>query len=244
MVAAPKSPEKRSKRWGKLLERHGPLTSLVLTIPVFLVYHLGILAIDLRNGVDLVSGLTFRLLEQSVGAYVGVTVGLSALLVGAVVFLRRKSDRFNPRELLPVVVESIVLAIGMLILVGWATNRIFDAQTGPPALGFLDKIVMASGAGFHEEVIFRVVLFAGSAFVLTRFTKLSELSAVLIAAFGSALIFSFVHYIGAMGDDFTLVSFTFRAIAGLYLAGVYRMRGFAVAVYTHTIYDLLVFFIV
>ena len=38
-----------------------PFTSAVLTVPVFLLYHLGILAIDQRNGVDWVSGLMLAL---------------------------------------------------------------------------------------------------------------------------------------------------------------------------------------
>ncbi len=240
-----KRPAKSSKAlWRKALERRGPLTSLVLTIPVFLVYHLGILLIDLRNGVDLITGLTFQLLEQSVAAYIGVTLGLSALLVGALVFLRSKHDRFNPRELLPVLGESAVLAVGMLLIVGWATGAIFDGQTGGQPMGFIDRIVMACGAGFHEEVIFRVVLFAGGAFVLRRFPFVGELTAILAAALISSVVFSAVHYVGSMGDSFTLVSFVFRTIAGLYLTAVFSLRGFAVAVYTHTAYDLLVFFVV
>jgi hypothetical protein len=240
-----KSLKKTTKAlWKKALERRGPLTSLVLTIPVFLIYHLGILLIDLRNGVDLVTELTFRLLEQSVGAYVGVTIGLSVLLVAALVFLRSKHDRFNAREFLPVLGESLLLAIGMLILVGWTTGRIFDGQTGGEPLGFVERIVMACGAGFHEEVVFRVILFAGGAFVLRRFPFVGELTALLAAALFSSLVFSTVHYVGSLGDSFTLVSFVFRTIAGLYLAAVYSLRGFAVAVYTHTFYDLLVFFVV
>ncbi|MBW2463694.1 MAG: hypothetical protein JRH11_18735 [Deltaproteobacteria bacterium] len=106
-LRAPTGDENKS-RLARLRDRHDPLTSLVLTVPVFLVYHLGILFIDLRNGVDLVSGLTFRLLEQSIGAYVAVTVGGAMALVGAGVFLRRGDKRFQPRELVPVLVESAV----------------------------------------------------------------------------------------------------------------------------------------
>ena len=29
----------------------------------------------------------------------------------------------------------------------------------------------------------------------------------------------------------------------MYFAGLYRLRGFAVAVYTHAIYDMMVFFV-
>jgi Type II CAAX prenyl endopeptidase Rce1-like len=227
---------------GYVTRRYDPLTSLVLTVPVFLVYHLGILFIHVRNGVDLVSALTFALLEHSVGAYVGVTLGVAGALVGAGLWLRKKGT-IRPARLAPVLLESIVLAVVMTLLVGWATGKIFAQQTGPAPLGVLDKIVLAAGAGFHEELVFRVALFAGGAWVLSRLPLLPRFAAVGIAALVSSLVFSGVHYVGSMGDTFTLVSFTFRALSGLYLCAIYRLRGFAVAVYTHALYDLLVFFV-
>jgi membrane protease YdiL (CAAX protease family) len=236
------------KRAGKrgviayLKERHDPLTGLLLTIPVFLVYHLGILAIDLRNGVDLVSALTFALLEQSLLAYVGVTVGYAAAIALAVYLLRRRGS-IKPAELLPVLGESVLLAVVMLFTVGWATQQLFSWQVGLPPMGPLEKLVMAAGAGFHEELVFRVVLFAGGALLLKQLTKLSEAKALWIAALFSSIVFSAIHYIGPFGDDLQLVSFGFRFLAGLFLAAVYHFRGFAVAVYTHTIYDLIVFFV-
>jgi membrane protease YdiL (CAAX protease family) len=239
---APKKKEPRSFL-AYLKERHDPLTGLLLTIPVFIVYHLGILAVDLSNGVDFVSGVTFALLDRSMLAYIGVTFGYAAAIALAAYVLRRKG-KIQPAELLPVLGESVVLAIVMLVLVGWATNQLFDWQAGPHALGPLEKLVMSAGAGFHEELVFRVLLFGGGTLLLTKVARLGEWKAALIAALVSSLIFSGVHYVGAYGDEFRLVSFAFRVLSGLYLAAVYRFRGFAVAVYTHTIYDLIVFFIV
>ncbi len=225
-----------------LKQRHDPLTGLLLTIPVFLLYHLGILAIDLRNGVDLVSTLTFQLLNRSLLGYVGVTIGYAAAIAIAAYVLRRRGT-IKAAELLPVLGESVLLAILMFFLVGWATQQIFDWQLGPRAMSPLEKVVMAAGAGFHEELVFRVGLFAGGTLVLHRLARLSEAKAAWIAAFGSAAIFSAIHYLGPLGDPFSIVSFVFRLLAGLYLAAVYRFRGFAVAVYTHAIYDLIVFFV-
>ena len=54
----------------------------------------------------------------------------------------------------------------------------------------------------------------------------------------SALIFSGFHYIGPYGDAFTTPSFTFRAIAGLLLSGLYVTRGFGIAAWTHALYDV------
>lgn len=236
-----------SKLVAFLKHRHDPLTSLLLTIPIFLLYHLGILLISMRNGVDLVSGLTFELLERSLLAYIGVTIGYAVAIVIAVGVLRKKGH-VKPAEWLPVLGESALLAVVMSFTVGWATQQIFDWQVGPPAMGPLEKLVMAAGAGFHEELVFRVGLFAGGTWLLNRFTKLGETKSALIAALVSSLIFSGIHYVGPYGDPYWpllpfLASFTFRALAGLYLAAVYRFRGLAVAVYTHTIYDLIVFFV-
>lgn len=244
----PTKPERTKTRLAYLKQRHDPLTGLLLTIPVFLIYHLGILAIDLRNGVDLVSMLTFELLDRSLFAYVAVTLGY-ALAIGVAVFVLRKRGAIKPAELLPVLGESVVLAVLMFFTVGWATSQIFamqipDLQVGLAGMNPFEKIVMSAGAGFHEELVFRVALFAGGTLALRKVGKLSETKAAWIAAIVSSLIFSAIHYFGPLGDPFQLMSFTFRFLAGLYLAAVYRFRGFAVAVYTHAIYDVIVFFMV
>ena len=54
----------------------------------------------------------------------------------------------------------------------------------------------------------------------------------------AALLFSAVHYIGGLADQFTLYSFAFRFISGLILTIIYYFRGFAIAVYTHAFYDI------
>ena len=67
--------------------------------------------------------------------------------------------------------------------------------------------------------------------------------AVVLAALASSFLFSASHYVGSLGDELTLSSFFFRYLGGLYLCAVFRYRGFPVAVWTHFLYDLLVFFL-
>jgi len=62
--------------------------------------------------------------------------------------------------------------------------------------------------------------------------------AVGVAVVGSALIFSGFHYIGPLGDQLTLQSFTFRAVAGVVLSGLYVARGFGITAWTHALYDV------
>jgi hypothetical protein len=223
-----------------------PLTSVALTMPVFLTYHLGILLIDKRNGVDWVSQLTLQLLNASVPAYIGVTTGLCGALA-LTLWILRKRGHLQPKALLPVVAESALWAVVMLVSVGFATQHIvrpaLSVGTTALALGPLEKIVMAAGAGFHEEVTFRVVLFSGGARALIQLLKARVIGAFVTAALLSSLAFAFVHHLGLGGEGITLAAFSFRTLAGLYLCGLYAARGFAVAVYTHALYDGLVFFV-
>jgi hypothetical protein len=251
---------KTKKAWQRALEPHDPLTSLVFTMPVFLVYHLGLLATDLRNGVDLVTGLMTRVLDASLLGYVALVLSFAVGLFFVARHLK-KSHTVHPRELLPVLAESAIWSVLLAFSVGWMTQHLVGAsitegtpllQLGERRLGPLEEVVMSAGAGFHEEVIFRVVLFGGGAYALHKWAlplagfprgKESELRAGLIAAFTSSLLFSLVHYLGSLGDAFSLSSFVFRFLMGLCFVALYRFRGFAVVVYTHTIYDLLVFFV-
>jgi hypothetical protein len=45
---------------------------------------------------------------------------------------------------------------------------------------------------------------------------------------------------GAYGESPTINLFFIRIVAGIVLGGIYVLRGFGVAAYTHTIYDLFV----
>lgn len=219
-----------------------PLTSVVLTVPVFLAYHLGVLLVDVRNGVDWVSGLTLDLLDRSIPAYIGATLAVACGLVAAV-WIQHKRGRVRPAALLPTVAESCVWAVVMAITIGWATKIVTAALGLADELGPIDMVILAAGAGFHEEVVFRVGLLSGGALLLQRAMGVARVPAFLVMLLVSALAFAIVHHVGPYAEAVTFAALAFRALAGVFLALVYLMRGFAVVVYTHAIYDALVFFV-
>tara|TARA_R100000005_G_C4927909_1_gene158203 strand:- start:418 stop:816 length:399 start_codon:yes stop_codon:yes gene_type:complete len=106
-------------------------------------------------------------------------------------------------------------------------------------LTMMQKLALSLGAGLYEELFFRVILV--TAFILV-FTKIlgKKWAGVTAAVVLSALLFSAVHYIGDMGDAFTMGSFLYRFLFGLILNGIYVWRGFGVAAWTHAIYDIMV----
>jgi membrane protease YdiL (CAAX protease family) len=171
-----------------------------------------------------------------------------AVLVGAVVVWaeRRRRPPLRATWFGGIVVESLAYAVALAFLVGTAVGLLFNAWVLPPAMmqaadGFPLplKLALSIGAGLYEELVFRVLL-VGGLFLLVRKLIPGRAGAYAVSALVGAAIFSAVHYVGPFGDPFVLSSFTFRFLFGLALNAVFLVRGFAVAAWTHALYDVLV----
>jgi hypothetical protein len=98
---------------------------------------------------------------------------------------------------------------------------------------------MSLGAGFYEELMFRVLLFGGGVlFVRLVFGGIVKFVVVCFWALLTAAIFSAWHYIGPHGDPWDVRTFVFRWVCGLVFTFIYAFRGFAPAVWTHALYDI------
>ena len=102
---------------------------------------------------------------------------------------------------------------------------------------FGTQLVVSLGAGLYEELLFRVLLVSGL-LALGAWAGMRTAANIAVSVVLSALIFSGFHYVGPYGDPLTLSSFTFRAIAGLLLSGLYVARGFGIVAWTHALYDV------
>jgi hypothetical protein len=88
-------------------------------------------------------------------------------------------------------------------------------------------------------VLFRLLLLPALVWLFSRL-GFSAAAAGLLGLVGSSVLFSLAHYVGPLGDAFTLYSFTFRVLAGLFFAVLFSLRGFGIAAGTHATYDMLV----
>lgn len=221
----------------------GLFFSLILIIPVYALYQLGILiqlaAEDSHsfsfNGADLFTSRILRLFGGSLLAYALFVLLLTFVFI---IILRRlrTPERLHPLLLLWVLAESLLYAL----LLGSTIHLILGLNT-PNTLWM--KIFHAFGAGFNEELIFRLGILGGIVLIASWF-RIAEAPAVVVAVVVSSLLFSAFHYIGPFAHPLTLDSFMFRFLAGVYLAMIYWWRGLAVAVYSHVLYDLYFFVIV
>lgn len=221
------------------------LYSYLIVLPLFLLYE-GLIAISqpaeaqVRIAVDI---WLKSLISMAGFDIISVTFGLVLAIGFVVLFLERKklgSIKLSTFGWMHI--ESIAYAIIMAISVSYVVASLFSLQTGGSGLSPIDRFALSLGAGLYEELFFRVIL-VGLLFALfRRFFKHAWVAAALAAIIG-ALIFSWVHYIGDLGDTFTMQSFIFRALAGLVLNALYVWRGFGIAVCTHAWYDVFVLFL-
>jgi len=160
--------------------------------------------------------------------------------VGIAIFYaeRHRSIPIRPRYFLWLIGESALYGFVVALVVSFAVGMIFAMVPLPPD-GLWMMLALSIGAGIYEELLFRVILVGGLALLLDKLLAKRQ-HAYPIAAVVGALIFSAVHYIGPLGDVFTLPSFTFRFLFGLALNGIFLVRGFGVAAWTHALYDVMV----
>jgi membrane protease YdiL (CAAX protease family) len=231
--------------------RHDPrnlLTSLVLVFPLFLIYQIGVLfTLPVLNGADFLTVFLFRNLGLSTSAYLGYTAAVAIAFAVAVGFLRRK-QRFDTKLIFPVLIESAIYALTMGSLIVFVMTKALGISPhlagGAGGLiasqGFGTRFVMSLGAGVYEEAVFRLGIMTGVAVLLEKVLGLGRWVAVIIALLVSAVLFSAMHHIPPYGDPLHLGVFLFRVLAGIFFGLVFWYRGFAVAVYTHALYDIYV----
>ncbi|PSQ77827.1 MAG: CPBP family intramembrane metalloprotease [Bacteroidetes bacterium QH_8_67_23] len=168
-------------------------------------------------------------------------------LVGAAVFYLERGRRIplRARYFGLLVGESALYAFVVAVLVSSVVTVLFAgfaplaAAQAPRSGGLLAQLALSIGAGVYEELLFRVLLVGGLAFALRRVLARKRW-AYLAAAVLGALLFSAAHYTGLYGDVLAAPSFVFRFLFGLALNALFLLRGFAVAAWTHALYDVMI----
>lgn len=228
-----------------------PLTSLVFTLPLVLAYEGGVLLLGRgspRNGADV--WLRHLLDAFGFGQYFLLPL---LTVVGLLAWQYLSHDRWRVSlKALPGMAAECVLWAVVLVGVGRLQQSLWPFR--PPLLQWdflqvhaeaklgwqpmLAQLTGYCGAGLYEEVLFRLLMLPIAVWAFGRL-GCGAIAAGFWALVLSSLLFSAAHYIGPLGDSFTIYSFTFRTVAGLFFALLFLLRGFGIAAGTHFFYDVL-----
>jgi membrane protease YdiL (CAAX protease family) len=226
---------------GYFLESQRPWVVLVFLLPFILLYEVGtrLTAYDAEIGIEW-RIVAFSLIERffetfgAGGRFVAPLAVIATLLAWHLVAGQRW--RVRPAHLLGMGLESLVLAVP-LVVIGSAAMRYLPLMTpGPP--GMPSMLVASIGAGIYEEFLFRLIAFAALHVILADVLRLSDRWAVPAVIVISALLFSAYHYLG--GESFVPRIFVFRSLAGIYFGVLMVTRGFGITAGAHAAYDILI----
>jgi hypothetical protein len=213
-------------------------TDLGLTLPIFVIYHLGVMFLPVRNAADVVTQELVTLAHNDRLAYTGLTLGVGVFYVAVLLVLGRgQSLRWQSFAWLAL--EGIVYAIGMRLVASAVVGELFLAAG---VEGRFTGFIMSLGAGLYEEIAFRVILFGLGVRCLRVLVRPGSRLKRYLLSFGwalfCALVFSGWHHMGALGEELDAPVFVFRAVCALVFTLIYVARGFAPVVWTHVLYDL------
>jgi hypothetical protein len=221
-------------------ETHRPVYSAALVFPFLCIYHAGTVFLNATyiNGAD-------ALIMRFLGMFSVRSMFASALILAAYFavwqYRTRASLKINPKILLLSFLESLALALILLLFFGRLV-QIFSASMAT-AEGKFSHLVLYCGAGIYEELVFRAFLLGFLLLIYQKGLGLRRNRAAISAAQTAALLFSIFHYVGPAGDIFSIGSFVQRALGGLYFSILYVTRGFGITACCHVCYDILVGFI-
>ena len=229
-----------------------PFPSLLFVAPLAITYELAVVGLSgARAGVELRTGADAWMRHALAAIGLADPWYLPLLLVVILMGwqVSRSHDwRFSPAILAGMIVESLtwavaLLGIGRLIDLGFTfldqgrLPMLTIERTAPDPR--ITAMIGYVGAGVYEETLFRLML-VPVLFGLLRLLQMPQVLASSWAVTASALLFALAHHAGNPAETFTWYAFIFRWMAGVFFAWVFVIRGFGIAVGTHTAYDLLV----
>ena len=219
-----------------------PLYSFLFTLPLFIIYEIGLLLSTsedlsyLRNGAD---ALMRRML--SIFGIDGLFWISGVFLFGFLIIYFLQKYSWNEYDIksnyfLSMVLESIIWSYVLFIFMS-NMHILLMATNG---YRVIQNVTLAIGAGIYEEILFRVILIFLFNYTFSLVFRWNNYLNTGISIVFASVLFSLFHFIGEFGDYFSFDIFMIRFLAGIALGILYCFRGFGITAWTHSLYDLIV----
>ena len=215
--------------------------SVVMALPLLLAYELLIIYTQSnywvrRNAADVWIRTFLTAFDLKAQHLTFVMIGILLALI-PIAKMRSKGISIKINYFFLMLLESFAYSVILGVVLQFILLRLGGLSASGFGNDVLQNIALSLGAGFFEEIVFRVLLLNLLLFLSKLFFKIS-LVTVVFSVLVSSLLFSISHYVGSMADSWQLYSFMFRWIAGMLFTVLYFIRGFAITAYTHALYDI------
>ena len=244
-----------------------PLYALMFLLPMVVCYELGTILVNTDQIAHTQARVAAFTWLVGLAEWIGVDQSIAWAFPGFVVTIillcwhmsSQHSWRVRMSRLGWMAVECIILTLPLFIM-GAIVNSSHDfavcvghpAGVAGPLAGrssFWANIVTSIGAGIYEELVFRLILMGLLIMLMEDILRIKGSAVTIVAVMISAGLFAAHHYVGLehgtiarlKEEPFTLSSFVFRALAGVYFAVLFRYRGYGITAGTHAVYNMIYF---
>lgn len=223
-------PTPQPRQWTYWQATRAPLYGLIIGVPLFLLYEglLFLLDSSIVSGAEanLIALLPFK---EHLNIWMVKLLAIAGL--GLLFLFQEKRPPYKSIYVGGIVVESVAYSLVFGSVVIFILNHLPFLQF-PVGSSVMQNLMLSFGAGFYEELLYRVLMFGGLFALLNLFWKDKPVVNGLIAALISSLLFAAAH------DIRDATHFAYLAVGGMLLNGLYVARGFGVAALTHALYDV------
>lgn len=224
-----------------------PWTSLVFSAPLLILYEVGVIMQppgEVRNGAEV--WLRRFLADLGFGQHYFLLPILVVVMLLGWQHVSGRTWRIKSSVLVGMTIESLLWAC-LLIAIAKTQKNWFPIAWHEELQIYLCAIEMSPlvglvnyfGAGFYEEVLFRLLLLPLVAWILHK-AGLNEGQSWGWAILGTSVIFAAAHHFGALGDPWALRPLVFRTVAGCFFGVLFLARGFGITAWSHALYDVIV----
>ncbi len=219
-----------------------PLYSLVYLLPLILAYEVGAAWIGPSGSFERADQVIAYNLMRLFFSVLGATgVFLPGLLIIAILlvthFLSGDPWRVRLTTLLGMLCESVIWTAPLFVI-----NRVmrYTALAGDFRKAWLEDVIISTGAGVYEELVFRLILLTALVILLEDVLKFKRNRALLLAVVVSALLYAAHHHQPLGREPYRIGPFLFRTLAGVYLGAMYLLRGYGITAGCHALYNIIV----
>jgi membrane protease YdiL (CAAX protease family) len=224
-----------------------PWSSLVFSAPLLIMYEIGVILQppgEPRNGAEV--WLRNFLADIGLGQHYFLLPILVVVMLLGWQHVSGRTWRIKSGVVVGMAIESLLWAC-LLIAIARTQKTWFPLAGKPELQSFLCVIEMSPlvglvnyfGAGFYEEVLFRLLLLPLVAWLLRK-AGLSQGKSWGWAILGTSAIFAAAHHLGPLGDAWALRPLVFRTVAGCFFGVLFLARGFGITAWSHALYDVIV----
>lgn len=214
-----------------------PLHSLVFLLPLILAYEVAAILIDPSE--DRVIAHHMMKMFFSLFGATGIFLPgvLIILILVATHLVSREAWQVRGSTLLGMCGESLLWTIPL-----FALNRSirYTALGASTKSDWFENVVISTGAGVYEELIFRLILVTALVILLEDVLKFKRPQVLIIAVVVSAVLFAAHHHEPLGREPYDFERFMFRSLAGTYLGAIFLFRGYGITAGCHALYNVIV----